>query len=85
MNKPREFYTTDEFHYEVQYNSKRCIEIPRGEKINGNGIHLIEKSAADKLAKALEFIEENNSYIDDMGNHVARQALKEYRGENEKD
>lgn len=34
---------------------------------------LKEKLAIAK--SALEFIEEENSYIDDNGNHVARQAL----------
>jgi len=75
MSKPREFWIG-------KYNpfvSENKADVDHDE----NAVHVIEKSAADKLAEALEKVNKwrPNQFQDRELYEYGQQALKEYRGE----
>lgn len=78
MSKPREFYLR------YRMGELYCDDF---EALNDGptGFHVIEKSAVDELADALESIEKCSHDQDDEHRmrHIAKQALKNYRGDRE--
>ena len=84
MSKPREFWI--EPSYVGVAESKEELNDELHYSGIDEAIHVIEKSAADKLAKALEFyasIDPNKPSAALAADKfdLARKALKEYRGE----
>ena len=75
MGKPREFWISPEFNESWDYNPDSS-EVYSKEAI----IHVIEKSAADKLAEALDAVIKVSDRKTDVYDS-AKQALAEYRGE----
>ena len=87
MSKPREFWVRAYNQYkEGWWNTLNCnIDLYEvGSIPEKTCLHVIEKSAADKLAEALEEIKYTPSGVlnyKELVRSRAESALKEYRGE----
>lgn len=96
MSKPREFWISNT---ENSRGEKSTIGIWAHEKVIETMIKVVPKSAADKLAEALEFYTDLNNLSGHLGpdehnegwngldeipyGTTAKQALAEYRGKDE--
>ena len=79
MSKPREFYLHSD-QKDIQTYEYFASETEQYD----DDIHVIEKSAADRLAEALEYYAKQNHPIHrecEYNTDHARIALAEYRGE----
>ena len=86
MSKPREFFIADNPSLNVNdIELRMCFNHAQRHKVTGDVIHVIEKSAADKLAEALDNMVSDTLQMDGTCPRATWQdgdkALKEYRGE----
>lgn len=81
MSKPREFWIEDKTTLTTLVFDEETKETCQSFYLNaGLLIHVIEKSAADKLADALQ-CEINMVKHAGYNPHISEKILKEYRGE----